>query len=61
MPEAPTLSLDEAIETLGGLVSRAGGEGDEALDVFKDLAGEVEQLRAELRLIHRRSGQALKA
>lgn len=35
----------EAIEALGSLVSRAGGEGDDALDVFKDTVAEVERLR----------------
>lgn len=29
-------AIAEAIETLGGLVSDAGGEGDDALDVVKD-------------------------
>jgi hypothetical protein len=33
--------IAEAIETLGGLVSRAGGEGDEALDVVKDAVAEA--------------------
>jgi tRNA(Ile2) C34 agmatinyltransferase TiaS len=31
-----SVELGDAIETLGGLVSAAGGEGDEALDVVKD-------------------------
>lgn len=31
-----SMSIDEAIEVLGGLVSEAGGEGDDALDVIKD-------------------------
>lgn len=30
--------VNEAIEDLGELVSQAGGEADDALDVFKDLA-----------------------
>jgi hypothetical protein len=29
-------AIADAIETLGGLVSDAGGEGDDALDVVKD-------------------------
>lgn len=29
-------AIADAIETLGGLVSMAGGEGDDALDVVKD-------------------------
>lgn len=31
-----TLTIDEAIEEIGALVSEAGGDGDEALDVLKD-------------------------
>lgn len=31
-------TVNEAIEDLGELVSQAGGEADDALDVFKDLA-----------------------
>lgn len=34
--DLPTSPVDEALEVLGGLVSRAGGEGDWALDVVKD-------------------------
>lgn len=30
------MTIDEAIERLGSLVARSGGEGDDALDVFKD-------------------------
>ena len=30
------MTLDEAIEQLGALVSKCGGEGDEALDTVKD-------------------------
>lgn len=39
------VSVDQAIEELGSLVSSAGGRGDAALDVFKDVASEVERLR----------------
>ena len=35
------MTPDEAIEILGGLVSRCGGEGDDALDVIKDALGSV--------------------
>ncbi|HEX7992354.1 MAG TPA: hypothetical protein VF506_00440 [Streptosporangiaceae bacterium] len=41
------MNRNDAIEALGSLVSRAGGEGDEALDVFKDTVAEVDRLQAE--------------
>jgi hypothetical protein len=37
------MTLDEAIEALGGLVSEAGGEGDDALDVVKDALERAER------------------
>jgi hypothetical protein len=40
--------INEAIEDIGELVSQAGGEGDDALDVFKDVAGEYERLTRQL-------------
>lgn len=39
--------VNEAIEDLGELVSQAGGEGDSALDVFKDVSFEYFRLRDE--------------
>lgn len=36
--------LNDAVETLGNLVSRAGGEGDEALSVVKDALAERDRL-----------------
>ena len=39
------LTTDEALEALGELVSQAGGEGDDALDLFKDAVSEVRRVR----------------
>jgi hypothetical protein len=48
------MSLDEAIEELGALVSRAGGEGDDALDVVKEAAGVLQQILGCTRAIDAR-------
>lgn len=37
------MTLDEALEVLGGLVARAGGEGDAALDTVKDHLGRLQR------------------
>jgi hypothetical protein len=45
-PTQPELSLDEAIEKLGELVSQAGGRGYDALDVVKEAASALQQISA---------------
>lgn len=42
------MTIDEAIEALGGLVSAAGGEGDDALDVFKEVSSAARRALAVL-------------
>lgn len=49
-----TQRIDDAIETIGALVSRAGGEGYEALDVLKDAIGEARRYREALEEIRLR-------
>lgn len=54
-----TLTVEEALEILGGLVARAGGEGDEALDRVKDECYAAHRLRksAEARRIEDAGGR----
>lgn len=47
----------DAFEDLGGLVSQAGGEGDETLDLLKDMAADYEALRRD----HRGAVEAARA
>lgn len=58
------MTLDEALETLGGLVSRSGGEGDEALDKVKDaitvLADALGHVRSSVESIGNVASAALK-
>lgn len=42
------MTIEQAIEELGNLVSENGGKGDEALDVVKDT---ISHLRHEIRYL----------